>query len=105
MGEHLPYKQEVTGSSPVVPTSKKNCLSSAFCNDIRSAHSPKLASLVSGSPWGAGTDDIPYRYDIRYADDIRLRRMKERILYHICGTQIYHAARKRGISYGEAVYH
>ncbi|MBO7549452.1 MAG: hypothetical protein J6T77_05735, partial [Clostridia bacterium] len=28
-------------------------------------HSPKLASLVSGSPWGAGTDDIRFGYDIR----------------------------------------
>ena len=26
MGEHLPYKQGVTGSSPVVPTTKKHLL-------------------------------------------------------------------------------
>lgn len=35
---------------------------------VFTTHSPKPASLVSGSPWGAGTDDI------------RLRRVKERIL-------------------------
>ncbi len=30
LGEHLPYKQEVTGSSPVVPTRKRTCISKSF---------------------------------------------------------------------------
>ena len=50
LGEHLPYKQEVTGSSPVVPTrkaSRKTCffypsqslvVHNLRVNDIRSAH-------------------------------------------------------------------
>ena len=42
------------------------------------------------------TGDIPCGYDICYADDICLRHMKERILYHTC---------EASISYGNAVYH
>ena len=30
LGEHLPYKQRVTGSSPVVPTKKDYSMSSPF---------------------------------------------------------------------------
>ena len=49
-----------------------------------------------------GTDDIPCGYDICYADDICLRHMKERILYHTCEASIsfglpYIISRKRYI--------
>ena len=43
-----------------------------------------------------GTGDISFDMISTVADDICLRHMKERILYHICSANI---------SYGSAVYH
>ena len=34
LGEHLPYKQRVIGSSPIVPTKKALAKASAFFNDM-----------------------------------------------------------------------
>ena len=34
LGEHLPYKQGVTGSSPVVPTSSAAAMAVFFCFDV-----------------------------------------------------------------------
>ena len=68
----------------VVPP-EKSTRKRGFFNDIRSLRSRM----------------IYLRYDICFAYDIRLRRMKERILYHICVCKyimlcistVYHAAK------------
>ena len=46
LGEHLPYKQEVTGSSPVVPT--KNL--ALWCS--RLARQPVTLEVDGSSPFG-----------------------------------------------------
>ena len=46
LGEHLPYKQEVTGSSPVVPT--KNM--ALWCS--RLARQPVTLEVDGSSPFG-----------------------------------------------------
>ena len=43
LGEHLPYKQGVTGSSPVVPTtSERTLLRSDFCIHKNRSHAPSF---------------------------------------------------------------
>ena len=56
LGEHLPYKQEVTGSSPVVPT--KNM--ALWCS--RLARQPVTLEVDGSSPfWVAkGCNRVPY---------------------------------------------
>ena len=46
LGEHLPYKQEVTGSSPVVPTIKM----ALWCS--RLARQPVTLEVDGSSPFG-----------------------------------------------------
>ena len=68
-----------------------------------------------------GTGDIPYRYDIRYADDIRFAYEGTDIITSVASNKvlpegqvlisccdegaIYHTVRQHGISCGVAVYH
>ena len=46
LGEHLPYKQEVTGSSPVVPTTNL----ARWCS--RLARQPVTLEVDGSSPFG-----------------------------------------------------
>ena len=46
LGEHLPYKQEVTGSSPVVPTTNL----ALWCS--RLARQPVTLEVDGSSPFG-----------------------------------------------------
>ena len=46
LGEHLPYKQEVTGSSPVVPTT----IMALWCS--RLARQPVTLEVDGSSPFG-----------------------------------------------------
>ena len=48
LGEHLPYKQEVTGSSPVVPTKM-----ALWCS--RLARQPVTLEVDGSSPFGVAT--------------------------------------------------
>ena len=82
MVEHQLPKLAFAGSIPVSRSMKK----SSFVRK-------RTSSMISVP---VGTGDICFAYDIRFAGDIRLRRMEERILYHACYASI---------SYGGAVYH
>ena len=67
LGEHLPYKQRVIGSSPIVPTRKKHFLGSAFFNEIN-----------------------PFRIcEMHFVREILLRNMK-----YACGVWIYFISQK-----------
>ena len=47
LGEHLPYKQRVIGSSPITPTSKNT----AICRVFFVLHASKIAMTMS---WAGG---------------------------------------------------
>ena len=56
---------------------------------------------VQWYPFPGGTGDIPYGYDICYADDIRLRVWRERILYHICSANISYGFSRISYRFGD----
>ena len=51
LGEHLPYKQEVTGSSPVVPTKM-----ALWCS--RLARQPVTLEVDGSSPFGVAIKQL-----------------------------------------------
>ena len=54
LGEHLPYKQEVTGSSPVVPT----IYMALWCS--RLARQPVTLEVDGSSPFGVAITHLAY---------------------------------------------
>ena len=52
LGEHLPYKQEVTGSSPVVPTIHM----ALWCS--RLARQPVTLEVDGSSPFGVAKQNV-----------------------------------------------
>ena len=52
LGEHLPYKQEVTGSSPVVPTTHL----ALWCS--RLARQPVTLEVDGSSPFGVAKQNV-----------------------------------------------
>ena len=63
LGEHLPYKQEVIGSSPIVPTKYL----ARWCS--RLARQPVTLEVDGSSPFRVAIFFLPYRICASFAPD------------------------------------
>ena len=84
LGEHLPYKQRVTGSSPVVPTNKKERLST------------KTNVLFLKRCVPQAERDAHFVRDVCFASNVRFAREYAEHITSLCAKGARH-------HYGEAI--